>query len=67
MLRVTHSSKLLEAIHHHVANNNSFADQGITQPEEGQQGLRATIWETQSEEFFNEIISNLDSFRLMSC
>ncbi|MGO4942346.1 VOC family protein [Ruoffia tabacinasalis] len=47
--------------HHHIANNNWFADQGITQPEEGQQGLRATVWETQSEEFFNEIISNLDS------
>ena len=47
--------------HHHVANNNWFADQGITQPEEGQQGLRATIWETQSEDFFNEVISNLDS------
>lgn len=47
--------------HHHLANNNWFADQDISKPEEGQQGLRAAVWETPSEDFFNEVKSALDS------
>lgn len=46
--------------HHHLANNNWFADQNISQPEEGQQGLRNTIWHTESSDFFAEIMATLD-------
>lgn len=47
--------------HHHIANNNWFADQNMAHPEDGQQGLRAAVWQTQSEDFFNEVMANLDS------
>lgn len=47
--------------HHHLANNNWFADQNLSHPEFTQQGLRATIWSTESEEFFNDVMTNLDA------
>lgn len=47
--------------HHHLANNNWFADQNLSHPEFTQQGLRAMIWATESEDFFNDIIANLDA------
>lgn len=46
--------------HHHLANNNWFVDQNISQPEEGQQGLRNTIWHSSSLDFFQEIMTSLD-------
>lgn len=46
--------------HHHLANNNWFADQDISHPQEGQQGLRNTIWETTSSEFFDGVVATLD-------
>ncbi|XJS10770.1 VOC family protein [Aerococcaceae bacterium WGS1372] len=52
------------AYHHHLANNNWFVDQDMNQPEEGQQGLRNTIWHSHSPEFFDEIILSLDNLGL---
>lgn len=46
--------------HHHLANNNWFADQGLEMPVEGQQGLRAAIWETTSSDFYSEVKTALD-------
>lgn len=50
--------------HHHLANNNWFVDQNIHPPQEGQQGLRNTIWHTNSQEFFDQLLALLDELNV---
>lgn len=45
--------------HHHIGINEWFADSISGQPEDGKQGLRAMVWETQSAEVYQDVLDKL--------